>query len=220
MQSSNGGVKYNPLRKRTDSCDFDQYQLLLGTLLFTLIFFLFPTTAIYYFFFALFKSGIAVVLGLFSLLLHLLKSFPLFGIMVYIIDPNGPVPTLQSSLDSTITSGSGGGITTTPLTSSNTITTLLKQQPTTSLLSPKSNHFGHRRNQSLSSTTSSPIGGGAPRVSTQLQITYVYINIESIHLGDLFSNTTTLIQEVFSAHNPGKLVRSFMYGVPLSKLKN
>ncbi|GAM20610.1 hypothetical protein SAMD00019534_037850, partial [Acytostelium subglobosum LB1] len=80
------GVKYNPLRKRTDSCDFDQYQLLLGTLLFTLIFFLFPTTSIYYYFFAMFKAGLAVLLSMFSLLLHLIKSFPLFGIVIYLVD--------------------------------------------------------------------------------------------------------------------------------------
>ncbi|KAK5582549.1 hypothetical protein RB653_004134 [Dictyostelium firmibasis] len=80
------GVKFNPLRKRTDHCDFDVYQLLLGTLLFTLIFFLFPTTAIYYFFFAVFKSGVSIVMAIFALLLHFLNTFPLFNLVIFFID--------------------------------------------------------------------------------------------------------------------------------------
>ncbi|KAF2077671.1 hypothetical protein CYY_000987 [Polysphondylium violaceum] len=97
------GVKYNPLRKRTDHCDFDIYQLLLGTLLFTLIFFLFPTTAIYYLFFALFKSGVSMVKAIFFLLLHFLNTFPLFNLLVYFIDkkylPGGVVFSLKEKKD-------------------------------------------------------------------------------------------------------------------------
>ncbi|EGC34896.1 hypothetical protein DICPUDRAFT_152826 [Dictyostelium purpureum] len=80
------GVKFNPLRKRIDHCDFDVYQLLLGTLLFTLIFFLFPTTAIYYLFFAVFKAGVSIVKGIFALLLHFLNTFPLFNLLIFSID--------------------------------------------------------------------------------------------------------------------------------------
>ncbi|CDW53860.1 Gpi1 and Mito carr domain containing protein [Trichuris trichiura] len=42
------GTKYNPLRKRVDSCTFDVEQLLLGSAAFTVFFFLFPTTLTYY----------------------------------------------------------------------------------------------------------------------------------------------------------------------------
>lgn len=42
------GKKYNVLRDRLDSCDYDLDQLLLGTILFTLLFFLFPTVLVYY----------------------------------------------------------------------------------------------------------------------------------------------------------------------------
>ncbi|KYQ88964.1 putative glycosyltransferase [Tieghemostelium lacteum] len=81
------GKKFNPLRKRIDSVDFDVNQLLLGTLLFTLIFFLFPTTIIYYFFLAMFKSIVSIVQGLFVLLLHLINTFPLFNLLIYLMDP-------------------------------------------------------------------------------------------------------------------------------------
>lgn len=46
------GKKWNKLRMRVDSCDFDMSRLLLGTVLFTILLFLVPTTAMYYLVFA------------------------------------------------------------------------------------------------------------------------------------------------------------------------
>lgn len=46
------GNKLNKLRMRVDSCDFDMSRLLLGTVLFTILLFLVPTTAMYYLVFA------------------------------------------------------------------------------------------------------------------------------------------------------------------------
>lgn len=42
------GQRQNPLRKRIDAADYDLDQLLLGTILFTVLIFLFPTVAVYY----------------------------------------------------------------------------------------------------------------------------------------------------------------------------
>ena len=47
------GKKRNMLRQRIDSCDYDLDRLLLGTILFTLLIFLFPTILVYYLTFAL-----------------------------------------------------------------------------------------------------------------------------------------------------------------------
>jgi hypothetical protein len=47
------GRKYNVLRNRVDSCDYDVDQLLLGTILFTVLFFLLPTVVVYYLLFCL-----------------------------------------------------------------------------------------------------------------------------------------------------------------------
>ncbi len=47
------GKRYNALRKRIDSWSYDVDQLLFGTILFTLVAFLFPTTVTYYTLFAL-----------------------------------------------------------------------------------------------------------------------------------------------------------------------
>ena len=43
------GTKYNVLKKRIDLCYYDASQLLLGTILFTILLFLLPTTSMYYF---------------------------------------------------------------------------------------------------------------------------------------------------------------------------
>jgi len=42
------GKKYNPLRKRVDSAEFDSQQLFLGVLIFTVLVFLLPTVLVYY----------------------------------------------------------------------------------------------------------------------------------------------------------------------------
>ena len=47
------GKRQNVLRNRLDSWDYDIDELFLGTILFTLVVFLFPTFAAYYFFLAL-----------------------------------------------------------------------------------------------------------------------------------------------------------------------
>ena len=47
------GKRYNVLRNRTDSWEYDLDQLLFGTILFTLLAFLFPTVLAYYALFAM-----------------------------------------------------------------------------------------------------------------------------------------------------------------------
>ena len=80
------GKKYNILMNRLDSTDYAMDQLLLGTILFTLLGFLFPTVTVYYLMFA--GSRIILVwaqVGL-ELALTALNHFPLFGLMLRIKD--------------------------------------------------------------------------------------------------------------------------------------
>ena len=51
------GKKRNVLRHRIDACDYDQEQLLLGTVLFTVLIFLLPTTAAYYCLFSMVQGA-------------------------------------------------------------------------------------------------------------------------------------------------------------------
>ena len=81
------GKKHNVLRNRIDSCDYDLDQLLLGTILFTLLFFLLPTVLVFYLTFASARMAIILLKALLDALLTCLNHFPLFALMLRIKDP-------------------------------------------------------------------------------------------------------------------------------------
>ncbi|CAG8495534.1 10806_t:CDS:10 [Ambispora gerdemannii] len=81
------GKKWNTLRNRIDSCDYDLDQLLLGTILFTLLTFLFPTIIVYYATFALSRVGVIFLQAVMETLLAFFNHFPLFAIMLRFSDP-------------------------------------------------------------------------------------------------------------------------------------
>jgi hypothetical protein len=68
------GKKWNTLRNRLDSNDYEMDQLLLGTVLFTLLFFGFPTIAVYYVLFGIAKLMTFSTLVILRFLLSLLVS--------------------------------------------------------------------------------------------------------------------------------------------------
>lgn len=80
------GKKRNVLRNRIDSCHFDIDQLLLGTILFTVLFFLFPTIAIYYLYFSMVRLVVFACYVFIYSALQILNHFPIYGILLYIID--------------------------------------------------------------------------------------------------------------------------------------
>lgn len=80
------GKKHNVLRKRTDSCDYDLDQLLLGTILFTLLSFLLPTVVVFYLTFACARMAIISLKAILDTLLACLNHFPLFALMLRLKD--------------------------------------------------------------------------------------------------------------------------------------
>ena len=76
------GKKRNVLRNRIDSCDYELDQLLLGTILFTLLFFLLPTVAVFYFSFAFSRTAIIFLKAVLDTMLACLNHFPLFAMML------------------------------------------------------------------------------------------------------------------------------------------
>ncbi|RCH80838.1 phosphatidylinositol N-acetylglucosaminyltransferase subunit gpi1, partial [Rhizopus stolonifer] len=98
------GKKQNILRHRIDSCDYDLDQLLLGTSLFTLLTFLFPTVLIYYMTFAVVSEidikhrnthcfvqsrvGVIFLQAVMETILAFFNHFPLFAIMLRLKDPH------------------------------------------------------------------------------------------------------------------------------------
>ncbi len=80
------GKKHNVLRNRIDSCDYDLDQLLLGTILFTLLFFLLPTVLVFYITFTSARMAIIFLKASFDTLLAFLNHFPLFALMLRVKD--------------------------------------------------------------------------------------------------------------------------------------
>ncbi|OCH93777.1 Gpi1-domain-containing protein [Obba rivulosa] len=81
------GKRYNVLRKRLESWDYDIDQLLLGTILFTLVTFLYPTMLAYYALFATTRLLTIIVHAALDTSSALLNHFPLFALMLRIKDP-------------------------------------------------------------------------------------------------------------------------------------
>ncbi|KAL2163493.1 hypothetical protein VTH06DRAFT_5551 [Thermothelomyces fergusii] len=81
------GKKHNVLRNRIDSCDYDLDQLLVGTILFTLLFFLLPTVVVFYLNFAIARMVIISLKAVFDTMLSCLNHFPLFALMLRVKDP-------------------------------------------------------------------------------------------------------------------------------------
>ncbi|KAG1879448.1 N-acetylglucosaminyl transferase component-domain-containing protein [Suillus tomentosus] len=81
------GRRHNVLRNRTDPWDYDVDQLLLGTILFTLIAYLFPTVLVYYILFATMRVSIILVYASLETALAFMNYFPLFALMLRVKDP-------------------------------------------------------------------------------------------------------------------------------------
>ncbi|PYH80019.1 hypothetical protein BO82DRAFT_375896 [Aspergillus uvarum CBS 121591] len=80
------GKKRNVLRNRIDSCDYDLDQLLLGTILFTVLFFLLPTVIVFYLAFASARMLIISLKAALDTCLAFLNHFPLFALMLRVKD--------------------------------------------------------------------------------------------------------------------------------------
>ncbi|PPQ83634.1 hypothetical protein CVT24_005368, partial [Panaeolus cyanescens] len=81
------GKRRNVLRQRTDTWSYDIDQLLFGTVLFTLIAFLFPTALVYYMLFAALRLGTLLLQAGVETLLAFMHHFPLFALMLRAKDP-------------------------------------------------------------------------------------------------------------------------------------
>ncbi|XP_046741201.1 phosphatidylinositol N-acetylglucosaminyltransferase subunit Q isoform X2 [Diprion similis] len=102
------GKKKNPLRERVDSCQYQADQLFVGTLLFTILLFLMPTTWVYY---SVFTTLRLVLIGLGGFLTRLkfyLQVLPVYAFVKWLIRS----PVMSSTINMKIYSRSGKGPTT------------------------------------------------------------------------------------------------------------
>ncbi|XP_071797344.1 phosphatidylinositol N-acetylglucosaminyltransferase subunit Q-like [Asterias amurensis] len=73
------GKKWNVLRKRVDTCNYDVDQLFIGTLLFTILLFLFPTTTLFYAVFTGLRLAVIVLKGVLIKTVEVLRRFPAYS---------------------------------------------------------------------------------------------------------------------------------------------
>ncbi|GAA5925839.1 hypothetical protein JCM1841_006332 [Sporobolomyces salmonicolor] len=76
------GKKYNPLRSRSEPARYEVDALLLGTILFVTLIFLFPTLAAFYLAFASSRLTIVALQTAFLMAVQALNAFPLFALML------------------------------------------------------------------------------------------------------------------------------------------
>ncbi|KAJ3165968.1 phosphatidylinositol N-acetylglucosaminyltransferase subunit gpi1 [Geranomyces variabilis] len=81
------GKRKNVEKKRIDSAEYTLDQLLLGTILFTLLIFLFPTVTVYYTLFSMIRMAVVLVHAVQEVFLGIVNHFPLFAIMLRLKDP-------------------------------------------------------------------------------------------------------------------------------------
>nr|CCA17279.1 phosphatidylinositol Nacetylglucosaminyltransferase subunit Q putative [Albugo laibachii Nc14] len=105
------GLKLNVLRKRIDSCDYDIPELLLGTLLFTIVVFLMTTYIVFFAFFAIIRLQIRliemflwIIIGgirctSFGLILYRLWNPTFFAKSVHLNLSQNCIPTFSKTLD-------------------------------------------------------------------------------------------------------------------------
>ncbi|CRK41501.1 hypothetical protein BN1708_001825 [Verticillium longisporum] len=117
------GKKHNILRNRIDSCDYDLDQLLVGTILFTVLFFLLPTVVVFYLNFAVARMVIISLKAVLDTLLSCLNHFPLFALMLRVKDPGRLPGGIRYELRNTVDARSH------PQTSSQTPTSVIYLKP-------------------------------------------------------------------------------------------
>ncbi|KIR51787.1 phosphatidylinositol glycan, class Q [Cryptococcus gattii Ru294] len=82
------GKRWNVLRQRTDSYEYDIDQLFLGTLLFTVSAFLFPTVLSYTTLFCLTRGIIFIACRIFEVIRQGMNRFPLYELVLWVKEPS------------------------------------------------------------------------------------------------------------------------------------
>eukprot|EP01038_Epipyxis_sp_PR26KG_P006662 gene6662-9144_t len=80
------GKKRNILRNRIDTCEYDQNELLMGTMLFAMTVFLFPSFAAYFYLFAFCQLGIVFVHYILWATVVGTKEFPYYMLTLFLYD--------------------------------------------------------------------------------------------------------------------------------------
>ncbi|KAK3089346.1 hypothetical protein FSP39_002904 [Pinctada imbricata] len=92
------GKKWNVLRLRVDSAAYDVDQLFLGTLLFTILLFMLPTTALYYIVFTVLRFTVLISQSSLSKIVNFLNAAPVYSLILWILSHRTVAGDLQFSI--------------------------------------------------------------------------------------------------------------------------
>eukprot|EP00158_Paraphelidium_tribonemae_P007196 Partr_v1_DN28149_c0_g1_i2_m55693 putative Phosphatidylinositol glycan anchor biosynthesis, class Q len=205
------GKKYNVLRNRLDSSDFDLDQLLLGTILFTLLFFLFPTVIVYYVLFCMAQVSAITFKVVLQVLLAVLNHFPLFALMLRIKDP------LRLP----------GGIFVEPLSdaefSEDSMVRILKSlSRSTSIHSdiPKVADTLRNRRHLAAGRHNAPSTLDEQSLSPDDNSTYMRLNSVSIPLASIFFQYSLLSKRLTMHYISWPVVKAILFGEPIETVSN
>jgi len=98
------GKKKNPLRNRIDTCEFDFAQLFVGTLVFTILLFLFPTVLLYYIVFTALRLLTLVLQLVLSAFVNVINHTPFYGIFLRLISSPYTTSGMELSVASSLKS--------------------------------------------------------------------------------------------------------------------
>ncbi|XP_031258156.1 phosphatidylinositol N-acetylglucosaminyltransferase subunit GPI1 isoform X1 [Pistacia vera] len=79
------GRKWNPLRQRLDSYDYTVKQHIVGSLLFTPLLLLLPTTSVFYIFFTMMNSSISLICMLIEVTVSVIHATPYINIVLWLM---------------------------------------------------------------------------------------------------------------------------------------
>lgn len=80
------GRKYNPLRGGIDSCEYTNQELFVGTVAFTILLLLLPTTTLYYIVFTVFRVLSLIVQHLLAKIIYAIQTSPLYVVTLWVIN--------------------------------------------------------------------------------------------------------------------------------------
>ncbi|XP_050345972.1 phosphatidylinositol N-acetylglucosaminyltransferase subunit Q [Nymphalis io] len=78
------GRKYNPLRGGIDSCEYTNQELFVGTVAFTILLLLLPTTVMYYIVFTMFRVLSLVVQYVLAKIIYTIQTLPFYVIVLWL----------------------------------------------------------------------------------------------------------------------------------------
>ncbi|XVF38101.1 hypothetical protein REPUB_Repub20aG0069100 [Reevesia pubescens] len=81
------GQKWNPLRQRLDSFDYTVKQHVVGSLLFTPLLLLLPTTSVFYIFFTIMNTAISLSCMFIEVIIYVIHATPYIKIVLRLIKP-------------------------------------------------------------------------------------------------------------------------------------